>query len=86
LDLVQNDPLPIPGLSLEVYYRKLAKSYLLNAPYQSYSYLIKFLREALIVPLAKFSNHQFNQSGKKVIVQIELQVFDEASNISCRTN
>jgi hypothetical protein len=25
----QNDPLPIPGLSLEVYYRKLAKSYLL---------------------------------------------------------
>jgi polyphosphate kinase len=55
------------------------KDYLLNAPYQSYSYLIKFLREAALdpllplnyfVPLSKeFSNHQFlinaAKNGKK---------------------
>jgi polyphosphate kinase len=50
LDLLyKNDPLPIPGLSLEgsILQKISEKDYLLNAPYQSYSYLIKFLREAL---------------------------------------
>jgi polyphosphate kinase len=49
LDLyTKNDPLPIPGLSLEgsILQKISEKDYLLNAPYQSYSYLIKFLREA----------------------------------------
>ena len=65
------------------------KDYLLNAPYQSFSYLIQFLREAALDPkvtsikitlyrLAK--NSQIISSlinaaknGKKVTVQIELQ-------------
>jgi len=65
------------------------KDYLINAPYQSFSYLIKFLREAALDPkvttikitlyrLAK--NSQIISSlinaaknGKKVTVQIELQ-------------
>jgi polyphosphate kinase len=65
------------------------KDYLLNAPYQSFAYLIKFLREAALDPkvtsikitlyrLAK--NSQIISSlinaaknGKKVTVQIELQ-------------
>jgi polyphosphate kinase len=86
-----NLPLPIPGLSLdENIMKKIAvKDYLVNAPYQSYSYVIKFLREAALDPkvttikitlyrLAK--NSQIISSlinaaknGKKVTVQIELQ-------------
>ena len=86
-----NDPLPIPGLSLEgsILEKISEKDYLLNAPYQSYSYLTKFLREAALDPkvatikitlyrLAK--NSQIISSlinaaknGKKVTVQIELQ-------------
>ncbi|MFB0911248.1 MAG: polyphosphate kinase 1, partial [Flavobacterium sp.] len=93
LDLLytKNDPLPIPELSLEgsILQKISEKDYLLNAPYQSYSYLTKFLREAALDPkvttikitlyrLAK--NSQIISSlinaaknGKKVIVQIELQ-------------
>ncbi|WP_165830461.1 polyphosphate kinase 1 [Flavobacterium aquariorum] len=87
----KNDPLPIPGLSLEgsILEKIAQKDYLLNAPYQSFAYLIKFLREAALDPkvtsikitlyrLAK--NSQIISSlinaaknGKKVIVQIELQ-------------
>jgi polyphosphate kinase len=87
----KNDPLPIPGLSLEgsILEKISKKDYLLNAPYQSFSYLIKFLREAALDPkvtsikitlyrLAK--NSQIISSlinaaknGKKVTVQIELQ-------------
>ncbi len=86
-----NAPLPICGLSLEgsILEKIKKKDYLLNAPYQSFSYLTKFLREAALDPkvtsikitlyrLAK--NSQIISSlinaaknGKKVIVQIELQ-------------
>jgi polyphosphate kinase len=86
-----NPPLLLPGLSLdENIMKKIAvKDYLVNAPYQSYSYVIKFLREAALDPkvttikitlyrLAK--NSQIISSlinaaknGKKVTVQIELQ-------------
>lgn len=86
-----NVPLPIPGLSLEgsMLEKISKKDYLLNAPYQSFSYLTKFLREAALDPkvlsikitlyrLAK--NSQIISSlinaaknGKKVTVQIELQ-------------
>jgi polyphosphate kinase len=86
-----NVPLPIPGLSLEgsILEKISKKDYLLNAPYQSFSYLTKFLREAALDPkvttikitlyrLAK--NSQIISSlinaaknGKKVTVQIELQ-------------
>ena len=87
----QKTPLPVPGLSLDgSILNKIAKRDYLNcAPYQSFSYLIKFLREAALDPkvtsikitlyrLAK--NSQIISSlinaaknGKKVIVQIELQ-------------
>jgi polyphosphate kinase len=86
-----NDPLPVPGLSMEgsILEKISKKDYLLNAPYQSFSYLTKFLREAALDPkvtsikitlyrLAK--NSQIISSlinaaknGKKVTVQIELQ-------------
>jgi polyphosphate kinase len=86
-----NIPLPITGLSLEgsILEKISKKDYLLNAPYQSFSYLIKFMREAALDPkvtsikitlyrLAK--NSQIISSlinaaknGKRVIVQIELQ-------------
>ena len=84
-------PLPVEGLSLEgsILNKIAKKDYLINAPFQSFSYLIKFLREAALDPkvtsikitlyrLAK--NSQIISSlinaaknGKKVIVQIELQ-------------
>ncbi len=86
-----NIPLPLKDLSLEGSMLKKIdlKDYLVNAPYQSYSYIIKFLREAALDPyvscikitlyrLAK--NSQIISSlisaaknGKKVVVQIELQ-------------
>ena len=87
----KNVSLPIPGLDLEgsILEKISKKDYLLNAPYQSFSYLTKFLREAALDPkvttisitlyrLAK--NSQIISSlinaaknGKKVTVQIELQ-------------
>ena len=86
-----NIPLPVCGLGLEgsLLEKISKKDYLINAPYQSFSYLIKFLREAALDPkvttikitlyrLAK--NSQIISSlinaaknGKKVTVQIELQ-------------
>lgn len=87
----QKTPLPVPGLSLDgsILNKIAQKDYLNCAPYQSFSYLIKFLREAALDPkvtsikitlyrLAK--NSQIISSlinaaknGKKVVVQIELQ-------------
>lgn len=87
----KNVPLPIPGLSLEgSMLQKIAiKDYLLYTPYQSFSYVIKFLREAALDPsvfsikitlyrLAKNSQIVSSlinaaKNGKKVTVQIELQ-------------
>ncbi len=87
----QNYALPIPGLNLEgsILTKIKEKDYLLNAPYQSFSYLIRFLREAALDPkvisikitlyrLAKNSQIVSSlinaaKNGKKVIVQIELQ-------------
>ena len=90
--LYQQKPLiPVEGLSLEgsILNKIAQKDYLISAPYQSFSYLIKFLREAALDPkvsaikitlyrLAK--NSQIISSlinaaknGKKVVVQIELQ-------------
>ncbi len=85
------NPLPVEGLSLDgsILNKIAKKDYLVYAPYQSFSYIIKFLREAALDPnvttikitlyrLAK--NSQIISSlinavknGKKVIVQIELQ-------------
>ncbi|MNX04764.1 Polyphosphate kinase [compost metagenome] len=86
-----NEPLPVPGLNLEgsILEKISKKDYLVHAPYQSFSYLTKFLREAALDPkvtsikitlyrLAK--NSQIISSlinaaknGKRVVVQIELQ-------------
>lgn len=83
--------LPVEGLSLDgsILNKIAKKDYLVYAPFQSFSYLIKFLREAALDPkvtsikitlyrLAK--NSQIISSlinaaknGKKVVVQIELQ-------------
>ena len=86
-----NVPLPIPGLSMEgsILEKISKKDYLLNAPYQSFSYLTKFLREAALDPTVtsiKITLYRLAQNsqiisslinaaknGKKVIVQIELQ-------------
>ncbi len=40
-----NEPLPVPGLSLDgsILEKISKKDYLLHAPYQSFSYLTKFL-------------------------------------------
>jgi polyphosphate kinase len=87
----QKSPLPVKGLSLEgsILNKIAQKDFLIFAPYQSFAYLIKFLREAALDPkvtsikitlyrLAK--NSQIISSlinaaknGKQVVVQIELQ-------------
>ncbi len=85
------EPLPIKGLSLQgSLLDKIAeKDYLLYAPYQSFSYVVKFLREAALDPnvksiqitiyrLAQISHIASSlinavKNGKKVTVQIELQ-------------
>lgn len=87
----QNVPLPIHGLTLDgsMLESIKVKDYLLHAPYQSFSYVIRFLREAALDPkvqsikitLYRLSkNSQIVSSlinaaknGKKVTVQIELQ-------------
>ncbi len=85
------EPLPIPGLILQTsVLRGIAKKdYLLYAPYQSFAYVVKFLREAALDPkvktikitiyrLAKISHIASSlinavKNGKKVTVQIELR-------------
>ena len=87
----ENVPLPIQGLSIEgsILEKIKEKDYLLYAPYQSFSYIVKFLREAALDPkvvsikitlyrLAKNSQIVSSlinaaKNGKKVTVQIELQ-------------
>ena len=85
------EPLPIPGLILQtsVLSGIANKDYLLYTPYQSFAYVVKFLREAALDPkvktikitiyrLAKISHIASSlinavKNGKKVTVQIELR-------------
>lgn len=85
------DPLPIPGLVLQGSLLGMIakKDYLLYAPYQTFSYVVKFLREAALDPkvktikitiyrLARISHIASSlinavKNGKKVTVQIELR-------------
>jgi len=85
------EPLPIPGLSMQgrLFDRIKEKDYLLHAPYQTFMYVVKFLREAALDPkvksikitiyrLAEVSNIASSlinakKNGKDVTVQIELQ-------------
>ncbi len=84
-------PLPIHGLSLQgsLLNKIKEKDYLLYAPYQTFSYVVKFLREAALDPnvqtikitiyrLAQVSHIASSlinaaKNGKEVTVQIELQ-------------
>lgn len=84
-------PLPIKGLSLEtsIFHNIAKKDYLLHTPYQTFSYVVKFLREAALDPsvknikitiyrLAQISHVASSlinaaKNGKKVTVAIELQ-------------
>lgn len=85
------DPLPIKGLSLSSSLLEAIKKkdYLLYAPYQTFSYVVKFLREAALDPnvktikitiyrLAQISDIASSlinaaKNGKAVTVSIELQ-------------
>ncbi|MGA8855343.1 MAG: polyphosphate kinase 1, partial [Christiangramia sp.] len=85
------EALPIPGLILQTSVLKgiANKDYLLYTPYQSFAYVVKFLREAALDPkvrtikitiyrLAKISHIASSlinavKNGKKVTVQIELR-------------
>ena len=84
-------PLPIPGLELRgsLLQKIDQKDYLQYAPYHTFSYIIKFLREAALDPKVKvikitiYRLAQMSQvvgslinavkNGKRVIAQIELQ-------------
>ncbi|WP_310991833.1 polyphosphate kinase 1 [Aequorivita marina] len=85
------EPLPIPGLSLQgsLFEKIRKKDYLLHAPYQTFMYVVKLLREAALDPkvkaikitiyrLAEISHIASSlinakKNGKDVTVQIELQ-------------
>lgn len=84
-------PLPIKGLSMEgsIFEKIAQKDYLQYAPYHTFAYVVRFLREAALDPkvkniqitvyrLAKISHVASSlvnavKNGKKVTVQIELQ-------------
>jgi len=84
-------PLPVKGLSLEgsIFERISKKDYLLYAPYHTYAYVIKFLKEAALDPMVRtiqitvyrLANDSqvaaalinAAKNGKQVTVQIELQ-------------
>ena len=92
-DLLYNkiEPLRIKGLSLEssIFHTIAQKDYLLHTPYQTFSYVVKFLREAALDPqvktikitiyrLAQISHIASSlinaaKNGKKVTVVIELR-------------
>ncbi len=92
-DLLYNkiEALPIKGLSLEgsIFQAIKEKDYLLHAPYQTFSYIVKFLREAALDPKVKtiritiyrlaqishIASSLINAAinGKSVTVSIELQ-------------
>jgi polyphosphate kinase len=85
------EPLHIKGLSLQgsLFHKIAEKDYLLYAPYQTFSYVVKFLREAALDPKVKslkitiyrlaevshIASSLINaaKNGKEVTVQIELQ-------------
>lgn len=85
------EPLPIPGLSMEgrLFDKIQEKDYLLHTPYQTFMYVVKFLREAALDPKVKsiritiyrlaevshIASSLINakKNGKDVTVQIELQ-------------
>ena len=87
----KQQPLPISGLSLQgSLLKEIAKrDYLLYTPYQTFSYVVKFLREAALDPMVKSikitiyrlaeishvasSLINAKKNGKNVTVQIELQ-------------
>ena len=92
------DPLPLAGLPLEepLLERIQQRDYLLHTPYQDFSYVVKFLREAALDPdvqsikitvyrLSKLSHVvsaliNAAKNGKKVLVQIELQARFDEKN------
>lgn len=85
------EPLPVKGLSLEksIFSTIAEKDYLVYAPYHTFSYIVKFLREAALDPkvktikitiyrLAQISHVASSlinaaKNGKKVTVSIELR-------------
>ncbi|WP_026450046.1 polyphosphate kinase 1 [Aequorivita capsosiphonis] len=91
LQYESKEPLPIPGLSLQgsLFEKIVEKDYLLHAPYQTFMYVVKFLREAALDPKVKsikitiyrlaevshIASSLINakKNGKDVTVQIELQ-------------
>ena len=92
------EPLPIQGLKLQgSLFKKIAeKDYLQYTPYQTFSYTVKFLREAALDPdvksikitiyrLANISHIASSlinaaKNGKKVTVSIELQARFDEAN------
>lgn len=85
------EPLPVKGLSLEksIFTTISEKDYMIHTPYHTFSYVVKFLREAALDPkvttikitiyrLAQISHVASSlinaaKNGKKVTVSIEIQ-------------
>ncbi|MDG1251398.1 polyphosphate kinase 1 [Lacinutrix sp.] len=98
LQYERKEALPINGLSLEksIFKAIKQKDYLIYTPYHSFSFVIKFLREAALDPevtiikitiyrLSRLSNVASSlinaaKNGKKVLVQIELQARFDETN------
>ena len=94
----KQEPLTIPGLdlSLNIIDAISKKDYMINTPYHTFSYLIKFLREAALDPKVKkikITIYRLSKSsqivsalvnaaknGKNVLVQIELQARFDEEN------
>src|SRR5690606_30438765 len=82
------EPLPIPGLSLQgsIFEKIRHKDFLLHTPYQSFSYVVKFLREAALDPQVKSIKITIYRLAEMSHIANSLRSEEHTSELQSREN